>query len=257
MEILIVSVATFVICLLTFFSGFGLGTLLTPFMMLFFPVDIAIGLTAIIHLINNLFKWTLVGKKASKEVILRFGIPAIIAAILGSWLLTKWSNLPVLFSYQLFDKTFDIQPIKLLIGLLLLFFASLDLIPKFQSLSFPKKWMPVGGIVSGFFGGLSGNQGAFRSAFLIKSGLQKEVFVATTIVISTLVDITRLGMYSQQIQQIEWQNYPFLLFYSILAGICGSWLGNRWLKKVTIATLQFYVAWMLILLSLLLALGIL
>jgi uncharacterized protein len=257
MEILAISIVTFIICLLTFFSGFGLGTLLTPFMMLFFPVDIAIGLTAVVHLFNNLFKWALVGKKTSINIILSFGVPAIIAAMIGSWLLLQWSDLPVLYTYQLFGKSFEITPIKLIIGLLLLFFASLDIIPKFQSLAFPKKWMPFGGILSGFFGGLSGNQGAFRSAFLIKSGLNKEMFVGTTVVISTLVDFTRLGIYSQQIQKIDWQAYQLLLLTATISGILGSWLGNYWLKKVTLSTLQYGIAWMLMLLSFLLAFGIL
>ncbi len=257
MEVLVISIVTFIICLLTFFSGFGLGTLLTPFMMLFFPVDIAIGLTAVVHLFNNLFKWALVGKKASINIILNFGVPAIIAAMIGSWLLLQWSDLPVLYTYQLFGKSFEITPIKLIIGLLLLIFASLDIIPKFQSLAFPKKWMPFGGILSGFFGGLSGNQGAFRSAFLIKSGLSKELFVGTTVVISTLVDFTRLGIYSQQIQKIDWQAYQILLLTATISGILGSWLGNYWLRKVTLSTLQHGIAWMLMLLSFLLALGIL
>ena len=41
---------------LTFFSGFGLGTLLTPVFALFFPIEIAITITSIVHFLNNLFK---------------------------------------------------------------------------------------------------------------------------------------------------------------------------------------------------------
>lgn len=44
---------------------------------------------------------------------------------------------------------------------------------------FPPHWLPLGGLLSGFFGGLSGNQGALRSAFLLKAGLSKEAFIAT------------------------------------------------------------------------------
>jgi len=40
MEIIIISIVAFLTAILTFFSGFGLGTLLTPVFMLFFPVDI-------------------------------------------------------------------------------------------------------------------------------------------------------------------------------------------------------------------------
>ncbi|MEZ4804275.1 MAG: hypothetical protein R2852_01970 [Bacteroidia bacterium] len=55
--------------------------------------------------------------------------------------------------------------------------------------------MPIGGLISGFFGGLSGNQGALRSMFLLKSGLNKEAYIATGILIAFAVDITRLSVF--------------------------------------------------------------
>lgn len=84
MEIIIISLAAFITAILTFFSGFGLGTILTPVFMLFFPVDLAIALTGVVHFFNNLFKIMLVGKHANKKVLFRFGIPAIIAAFAGA-----------------------------------------------------------------------------------------------------------------------------------------------------------------------------
>ena len=53
MEILIISVVAFFAAILTFFSGFGLGTILTPVMMIFFPVEIAVAFTGIVHFSNN------------------------------------------------------------------------------------------------------------------------------------------------------------------------------------------------------------
>lgn len=41
---------------LTLFSGFGLGTLLMPAFAIFFPIEIAVAMTAFVHLANNLFK---------------------------------------------------------------------------------------------------------------------------------------------------------------------------------------------------------
>jgi uncharacterized membrane protein YfcA len=46
---------------LTFFSGFGLGTLLLPAFALFFPIEQAVALTAVVHFLNGLFKLGLVG----------------------------------------------------------------------------------------------------------------------------------------------------------------------------------------------------
>ncbi len=81
MEIIIIAAAAFITAILTFFSGFGLGTILTPVFMIFFPVDLAIALTGVVHFFNNIFKLILVGKKADIKVTLLFGIPAVLAAI--------------------------------------------------------------------------------------------------------------------------------------------------------------------------------
>jgi hypothetical protein len=72
---------------------------------------------------------------------------------------------------------FDIYPVKLIISILLIVFATMDLFPYFSKLKFGKDKLPVSGALSGFFGSLSGNQGALRSAFLIKAGLSKEAFI--------------------------------------------------------------------------------
>jgi uncharacterized protein len=51
------------------------------------------------------------------------------------------------------------------------------------------------GAVSGFFGGLSGHQGAFRSLFLLKADLDRERFIATGVMPAVMVDMSRLLMY--------------------------------------------------------------
>jgi len=45
MEIIVLCIAALVTSLLTFFTGFGLGTILTPVFAIFFPIDLAIALT--------------------------------------------------------------------------------------------------------------------------------------------------------------------------------------------------------------------
>ncbi|HXF60300.1 MAG TPA: hypothetical protein VNK95_01705, partial [Caldilineaceae bacterium] len=89
----------------------------------------------------------------------------------------------------------EVTTIKLVIGLLIVAFALLDLLPRFRTLAFDRRYLTVGGLLSGFFGGLSGNQGALRSAFLIKAGLQKEAFIGTGTVSAVVVDVARLLVY--------------------------------------------------------------
>lgn len=257
MEIIIISLAAFFVAILTFFSGFGLGTILTPVFMMFFPVDVAIALTGVVHFFNNIFKIILVGRNADKGVLLRFGIPAVIAAILGAWILLNITDLRPLFMYEAFGKHIEVYPVKFIISILLIIFAAMDLVPYFGSLQFAKKHLPIGGALSGFFGGLSGNQGALRSAFLIKAGLSKEAFVATAVVVSTFVDFTRLSIYATRFTKSGLTDNLTLVICATLAGIAGAYLGNKLLKKVTLRSLQVIVAIMLILISLALGAGIL
>ena len=256
-EIFIVSILTFGAAILTFFSGFGLGTILTPVMMIFFPTEVAIALTGVVHFSNNIFKFFLVGKNIDKKVLILFGLPSVIASFIGAYLLILIDSDIVIFSYNFFDKKIDVILVKFLISILLIIFAIIDLIPQVNNLHFDKKYLPLGGFLSGFFGGLSGNQGALRSAFLVKHGLEKSVFVATTVAISSLVDITRLSVYSTNFMNLNYSDFYQLGFFSVVSAVAGSFIGNKLLKKVTIEQIKKLVALLLFLLGISLLIGIL
>lgn len=256
MDVVIISITAFVVAILTFFSGFGLGTILTPVMMIFLPVEIAIALTGMVHFFNNIFKLFLVGKNAVKSVLIRFGIPAVLAAFIGAWVLLNIPDASPLYSYTVGGKLYEIYPVKFSISVILIFFAIFDLIPYLANLKFDKKHLALGGFLSGFFGGLSGNQGALRSAFLIKSGLSKEAFIGTAVVVSAFVDFTRLSVYSTRFLESGLSQHWNLVLFASIAAISGAYLGNILLKKISLQFLHISVAIMLILLSLALAFGI-
>ncbi|HUR31726.1 MAG TPA: sulfite exporter TauE/SafE family protein [Saprospiraceae bacterium] len=256
MDIFLVSLAAFFIAILTFFSGFGMGTLLTPIFMIFFPVDLAIALTGVVHFFNNIFKLFLVGKNADKQVLLRFGIPAVIAAIAGAWVLIHMIDLSPLFTYELNGRVIEVYPVKFTISILLIIFELIDLLPFLNKIQFGKKHMPLGGALSGFFGGLSGNQGTLRTAFLIKAGLSKETFIATSVVISCFVDFTRLAVYSTRFIKADFRDNISLVLCATLAAIAGAYLGNKLLKKVTLKSIQILVAVLLIMVSIGLGAGL-
>ena len=255
-EYIVISLFALVASGLTFFSGFGLGTILLPVFALFFPIELAIILTAIVHFLTNVFKLTLTGRSAQWHIVLRFGLPAILAALLGAYLLTLISDIEPLYSYSMFGKTFYITVVKLTVGFLLCAFSLFDLIPKLTKLSFDQKYMPLGGLLSGFFGGLSGNQGALRTAFLIRAKLSKEEFIATGVVIAVLIDISRLVIYSTTIIKLRDMIDVMLLVLATFAAFIGAIIGNIMLKKITIKALQLMVGIMLFIFSILLGLGI-
>ena len=136
MEILLICLAAFFASLLTFFSGFGLGTILMPVFALFFPLEMAIALTGVVHLLNNLFKMYLVGKEARLRIVIQFGAPAIVSALIGAWILMSFSENTEWFPYTLGTKEFVITPIKMVVAFIMFGFAFLELLPFFKKLEF-------------------------------------------------------------------------------------------------------------------------
>jgi uncharacterized membrane protein YfcA len=256
MDYIVICTIAFLVSGLTLFAGFGLGTMLLPAFAIFFPIEIAVALTAVVHLLNNIFKLSLLGKYADKSVVLRFGIPAILAAYLGARLLIKLSDLNPIYAYEIFERQFQIMPVKLVIAFLMIIFALFEIIPLLNRISFGKKMLPVGGILSGFFGGLSGHQGALRSAFLLRTGLTKEAFIATGIVIACIIDISRLFVYTERFAAVNLEENYLLLVAATLSAFLGAYLGRRLLKKITMTFVQVTVSVLLFLIAIGLALGI-
>lgn len=256
MEYLIIAISTFLISSLTLFSGFGLGTVLTPVFILFFPTPIAISLTAIVHFINNIFKFFLLAKQADKEVIIKFGVPAVLGAIFGGMTLVVISKGKFIITYNLLNHTFSISLINLVIALLILFFIVIEAIPQINKLSFSKRLLPLGGVLSGFFGGLSGNQGAFRSIFLLKVGLNQEQFIATGVILACLIDFVRLIIYGVNFIHGEILNNFNVVFIAVTSALLGSYLSKRYMHKVTIKFIKITVFILLFSISICLLLGI-
>jgi uncharacterized membrane protein YfcA len=242
---------------LTFFSGFGLGTLLLPAFAVFFPVELAVAMTGIVHFANGLFKLVLIGKHAQKAFVLRFGLPAIFAALLGAWMLGALTHLPPWASYRISEHQFLVTPVKVVIGILLIVFALAESLPALRKQTFDLKWLPLGGALSGFFGGLSGHQGALRSAFLVKASLSKEAFIATGVVIACLIDVSRLGVYSRRFLEMREQMEYGLLSAATAAAFLGAFLGNQMLTKLTIEGLRWIVGALVLLVGVGLASGLL
>lgn len=261
MEYVVVCVVAACVALLALVSGFGLGTLLMPAFALFFPLDVAIAATAVVHLANNLFNLALVGRHASRAILLRFVFPAVPAAFLGAWLLDRLARLPTLHAWSLYGHENTITPIKLGIAAVMLAFAVMELTPGFSRWALPAKYLPVGGVISGFFGGLSGHQGALRSAFLARSGLSKEQFVGTNVAASILVDLARLAVYGwtfyhSKFSAVRGESLAPLVLAASIAAFAGSFAGSRLITKMTIRGVRIAVGVLLAVTAVLLGSGL-
>ncbi|MBL7957232.1 MAG: sulfite exporter TauE/SafE family protein [Flavobacteriales bacterium] len=238
--------------LITLLSGFGLGTLLLPVFALFFPLEVAIGLTAVVHLLNNLFKLGLLWKNIHWGTVFRFGVPGILGAYLGARLMLLLGTRNPLYQGLLHP----VDPLDLVIAGMMLVFGLFEVSKKLNALSLPPRWMMPGGFTSGFFGGLSGHQGALRSMFLLRSGLGKEAFIASGVAIACLVDLTRLPTYATGELITNAQHQGTLLLATTLAAFIGAWWGKKLIPKVTMRGVQLSVGAMILAISGMLASGI-
>jgi len=260
MTYLVVGVVALIASGLTLFSGFGLGTLLLPAFALFFPIEIAVGATAAVHLLNNLFKLTLVGRDADRGVVLRFGVPGLLAAFGGAYVLALLSGLPEVYRYELLGAQHAVTPVELVIAVLIAGFAVVELSPSRERSGFGREWLPLGGLISGFFGGLSGHQGALRSVFLLNCGLSKRAYIGTGVACAVLVDLARLVVYAKAFAIAAPSDRGSEIWgplaFAAAAALAGAWIGVRLIDKVTLAGVQRLVGVLLLVLAVGLATGL-
>lgn len=253
---LLICSAAFLTAAVTLFCGFGLATLLLPVFAIFFPIEAAVAMTAIVHLTNNVTKVALLARHASVPVVLGFGLPAALAAPAGAVVLVHLSRLDTLIEYPLGSATCHITAAKLIVAGLMLFFATWQFLPTAKNLRFAAAALPLGGVLSGFLGGLSGHQGAMRSAFLLRCDLSKEAFIATGAVIACLVDVGRLLVYGAGSAFADDPSKRWMILVATLSAITGTFLTKRLIPKVTIRVVHALVSVMLFVLAGALAVGL-
>lgn len=239
--LVLITAAAFAASLLTLYTGFGLATILMPVFAIFFPVQIAVAATAVVHLAGNIFRLALVGKHANLKVFALFALPAVVAAVAGASLLNYLSLFTFNVTYIFFRHAREVEFLRMVIGGFIVVFALLEVSPTFAGITLGEKYIPLGGAISGFFGGLSGNQGAFRSMFLIRSGLTGQEFVGTAAASSAAVDIVRLlvygtGLYSNAFLAARTIETPVAC--AIAGAFLGTLIGARFIKAASIGAIQ-------------------
>ena len=260
MDMVVIALVAALASALTLYSGFGLGTILLPAFALFFPVPVAVAATGVVHLLNNVFKAGLLRRQADWPTVIRFGIPAVPAAMAGAWLLAWLGDMPRLFAWEAFDQQFGPTGAGLAVGLLMLLFAALEMQRWFQELSAPPRLIPFGGLLTGFLGGLTGQQGALRSIFLLRSGLPAGRFVATGVMIAIVVDLARLSTYATSFTAVGLDpagREGVLVVVGTLSAFTGAFVATRTIEKVTISAIRSVVAALMCLIGLALCAGLL
>ena len=208
-------VVTLLAAALTVPAGFGLATMLTPVVLFWLPPHEAIAVVAIIHGAHNAWKLKLLRNSVDLSAVKRYGWALIVGAILGA----------MLHSY------IPSNPLLLVVGFALIILPILSATERWTKIRLPDSEDRIGGFGSGFFGGLTGHQGALRAMFLQKRLPDKAAYAATASVLALAVDLTRIPIYllfeGTSILD-EYILIPSLVFSAIL----GVHLGKLWLTRM-------------------------
>jgi uncharacterized protein len=126
-------------------SGFGIGSLLTPILLLNFAPRTAVALVAIPHALASTIRLLRLWPEVDWATFRQFGIASAAGGLAGALLQTRLGG----------------SILTLVLGGLLLLAGSGELMAKRLPLPGTPFWRLLGGTLSGFFGGLVGNQGSW------------------------------------------------------------------------------------------------
>ena len=160
-------------------AGFGIGSVLTPLLGAALGLKLAVAAASLPHVIGTALRLWIVRAELDRRVLLTFGLTSAIGGLAGAALQTVFTSpaLAVVFA-----------------GLLL--FAGIGGITGYSArLRFGRRAAWAGGALSGFLGGLVGNQGGIRSAAMLGFDVPKEAFVATSTAVALIVDGARVPVY--------------------------------------------------------------
>ncbi|MBL7889141.1 MAG: sulfite exporter TauE/SafE family protein [Bacteroidia bacterium] len=209
-------------------GGFGSSVFFVPIAGLYLDFHSVLGITAIFHLSSNISKIALFRKGIDKQLLINFGIPAVLFVILGAWLSNKFDSKVLEFGLSIF---------LIVLSVLFLLFRNWVIKPtKTNSL--------LGGGISGFVAGLVGTGGAIRGMTLTAFNMEKEAFIATSALIDFAIDLSRSGVYvyNGYVHKHDLYLIPFLLG----VGFLGTYIGKKILNFIPQQTFKTIVLFLIL-----------
>jgi uncharacterized protein len=160
-------------------SGFGIGSLLTPLLMRSMPAAEAVAILAIPHALATAIRWVRLRADVDRPTFRQFGVASALGGLAGAALQTQLAS----------------TILTLVLGTLLVMAGTTELVRRRVPLPRTPFWRLTGGVLSGLFGGLVGNQGGIRAAALLGFDLPPRPLVATATASALLVDAARVPIY--------------------------------------------------------------
>jgi len=248
-ELLLLALLGAVASAITIVSGFGLNTVLVPAFAVLFPLPLAIAAVALVHLIASGIRLVIFRAHINREIALQFVPWAILGGIAGALILELLGVVPVIATYPLFGVSKSITAVKIVVGLTIALLSLYEMRRGDRSVGLSRVGISAGALASGFFGGLSGNQGAIRSTVLIHAGLTPLGFAATGALAAIAIDLTRLVVYGTagSISSILADGaIRDAITAATIGAIAGALVGRRLLATMSSERLRLVVGWSLV-----------
>lgn len=211
----LVPVAAFIAGAVASVAGFGIGSLLTPLFALQMETKLAVAAVSIPHAIGTALRFWILQGTLDRRVFWSFGLMSaaggLTGAALHTWATSRW--------------------LTIVFGLLLLFVALTQATSHSRKMRFHGVVAWAAGAVSGFVGGLVGNQGGIRAAALLGFDLSKHAFVATATAVGLLVDAARMPVYLA-VQGAELTRWWAAILLASLGVLLGTLVGDRLLRWI-------------------------
>jgi uncharacterized membrane protein YfcA len=163
-------------------AGFGSSSIFLPIAHQFLDYHNVLVLVAIYHIFGNISRFSLFWQHRDKRIFLLFGIPSVLATIVGARL----------------AGIVDPSILKIVLWVVLICFSLYSLLRPTFTVAVTPRWGRVWGALSWFTAGLIGTGGVLRWAFMTLFGLSKEAYIATIASVALLVDATRIPVYFGQ-----------------------------------------------------------
>lgn len=228
-EYVVLALASFVAAAIASISGFGIGSILTPTLSLWFDAKLAVAAVSIPHLIGTALRFAMLKAKVDRYVMWRFGLASAAGGIAGA----------------LLANVFQSEWLLILLAVLLLFVGIGEFIGYTRRLAFRGAAAWIAGALSGVLGGLVGNQGGLRSAALLGFNLERRTFVATATAIALFVDGARMPVYFYTHAE-ELRAMAGAIAISIAGVIAGTLFGHHALQRIPETLFRRLVAVLLV-----------
>jgi hypothetical protein len=211
MEILYISLLTFLAATVGTITGFGTSTVMIPVLVIFSPPVEAIFLVSIIHFFGDVWKVLLFRQGFNLRLVLLFGLFGLAASYVGATI-SLGANEQILLR---------------LLGVFLAGYAAFLIFNAKFKIPANSAAALSGGALSGFFAGMFGIGGAVRSMFLSAYNLPKAVYLATAGAIGIMIDSSRIITYFA-----GGTTLPEKLWWGLLIFIPVSFFGARLAKRI-------------------------